>query len=70
MVENIMVGQPFSDHNIITFDMICSVDIKKRRDEYYDYKKGNFNSMQQYLEQYDWRGTFYNLEANEKFEVF
>ena len=28
MVDNLVVREPFSDHNIVTFDLICAVEVK------------------------------------------
>ena len=36
MIDAIRVKDPFSDHNIVTYDVIVSVQVKEWRETYYD----------------------------------
>ncbi len=38
MLDKLVVQEPFgtSDHNVITFELICDVEIKDWKEEYYD----------------------------------
>ena len=39
MIDAVMVKDPFSDHNIVTCDVIVSVQVKD------DYKRGNYEKI-------------------------
>ena len=64
MIENLVVREPLgtSDHNIITFDLMCSIEVKDWKEEYYDYRNSDFEGMRQFLAHYDWKEL---IKANE-----
>ena len=70
MVDNLVVREPFSDHNIVTFDLICAVEVKDWRETYYDYKNGDYGAMRTHLRQIDWDAVFGEQRTNSKFEAF
>ena len=47
MIDAIRVKEPFSvcDHNIVTCDVIVSVQVKEWIETYYNYKRGNCEEM-------------------------
>ena len=70
MVDNLVVREPFSDHNIVTFDLICAVEVKDWRETYYDYRNGDYGAMRTHLRQIDWDAVFGEQRTNSKFEAF
>jgi len=66
----IRVKDPFSDHNIVTCDVIVSVQVKEWRETYYDYKRGNYEEMRKFLRDYDWEQAFQNTDVNTKWDHF
>jgi hypothetical protein len=66
----IRVKDPFSDHNIVTCDVIVSVQVKEWRETYYDYKRENYEEMRKFLRDYDWEQAFQNTDVNTKWDHF
>ena len=70
MIDAVRVKDPFSDHNIVTCDVIVSVQVKEWRETYYDYKRGNYEEMRKFLSDYDWEQAFQNIDVNTKWDHF
>ena len=70
MIDAVRVKDPFSDHNIVTCDVIVSVQVKEWRETYYDYKRGNYEEMRKFLRDYDWEQAFQNTDVNTKWDHF
>ena len=69
MVEQIRVREPFSDHNIVICD-IMFMQIKDWREMHYDFKRGNYEGMKTFLEDYEWKQAFQDTDVNTKFYIF
>ena len=70
MIDAVRVKEPFSDHSIVTCDVIVSVQVKKWIDTYYDYKRGNCEEMRTFLRDYVWEQAFQNTDVNTKWDHF
>lgn len=72
MVECLQVREPFgtSDHNVITFELICSVEMQNWKQEYYDYRHGDYKGMCKYLKDVRWDTLLEGIEVNEMWDVF
>ena len=68
MVDQIRVREPFSDHNIVIYDIIMSIQI--RLETYNDFKRGNYEGLKTFLEDYDWKQAFQDTDVNTKFDIF
>ena len=55
-VHNCTVVEPLgtSDHRMVEFDLICSIEDKDWKEEFFDFRKGNYEEMAKYLKSYDW----------------
>ena len=67
MIDAVRVKEPFSDHNIVTCDVIVSVQVKEWR-ETYDYTREGI--MRKCLKDYDWEQAFQNTDVNTKWDHF
>ena len=56
MIDKLVVQEPFgtSDHNVITFDLVCDVEIIDWKVEYYGYRNGDYAGMRKFLDQTEW----------------
>ena len=70
MIDDVRVKEPFSDHNIVTCDVIVSVQVREWRETYYDYKRGNYEEIRTFLKDYDWEQAFQNTDVNTKWDHF
>ena len=72
MVEEISIREPLStsDHNMIMFDVTVSITMKRRKQVTYDYKKGDYEAMRQFLSQIDWKHELQNKNTEEMWTVF
>ncbi|KAK2156381.1 hypothetical protein NP493_1977g00003 [Ridgeia piscesae] len=68
MIDADRAKEPFSDHNIVTCDVIVSVQVKEWRETYYDYKTGNYEEMRTFLR--DWEQALQNTNVNIKWDHF
>ena len=72
MVENLSVDEHLgnSDHSIVKWDLISSVDIETNVKPVLDYRKGNYEGMRTFLRNTDWINKFKNNSVNENWEMF
>ena len=56
LLENLEVREPLgtSDHNIITWDSICYMEIISKMEYMFNYLKAGYDSMKKYLSVIDW----------------
>ena len=56
MVENVEVIEPFgnSDHCIVTFDLKLKTNTKEWKENYFDYRNGDYEGMRNFLTNTDW----------------
>ena len=57
LVRNVHVTEPFgsSDHNIVEFTMVCRTEYTDWKNDYCDYRNGDYVDMKEYLRQIDLR---------------
>ncbi|KAJ8040768.1 hypothetical protein HOLleu_15164 [Holothuria leucospilota] len=72
MIENLVVGDCLatSDHMILNFDLVVNVELKQNSHFHYDYKKGDYTSMREYLSEFDWSKMFFNKSTLEMWDSF
>ena len=56
--------------NLHKCDVIVSVQVKEWKETYYDYKRGNYEEMRNFLMDYDWEQAFQNTDVNTKWDHF
>ena len=57
LVRNVHVTEPFgsSDHNIVEFTMVCRTEYTDWKNDYCDYRNGDYVDMKEYLRHIDLR---------------
>ena len=57
LVRNVHVTEPFgsSDHNIVEFTMVCKTEYTDWKNDYCDYRNGDYVGMKEYLRHIDLR---------------
>ena len=72
MVENLKVIEHLgnSDHNIITWRLICKVHVGKSQKPTRQYHKVDYDSMRVWLGQIDWSREFRNEDVEGKWSKF
>ena len=57
LVRNVHVTEPFgsSDHNIVEFTVVCRTEYTDWKNDYCDYRNGDYVDMKEYLQQIDLR---------------
>ena len=63
MIDNAKMREPFSfsDHNIITFDLLYDSQMTTWKEYYFDYRKGNYKETDKSLQ--IWIGMHYSLKV-------
>ena len=71
MVEDVLVGDflPTSDHLGISFDLIFNVSKHDTKTVIFDYRKGNYEAMRSYLEEFDWVSLFADKSVEETWSL-
>ena len=72
MVEDLQVCEHLanSDHNMISFKLVCSTIINDTSRTVYDFNKGNYVKMNDMLNAVDWDILLNGLEVNEMWRMF
>ena len=71
-VKNIQVLEPLgkSDHGIVIGNFVCEWKNKVKQRITRMYYKGQYETINQKIEEIDWEGKFYNKTVNECWEIF
>ena len=59
-----------SDHNIILWRSVCEVKVKGNDCQIYDYNKGDYDGLKEYLSQLQWNTLLENKKVEEMWEIF
>ena len=72
MIGNVEVCEPFSysDYNIMTLDLSYVSHITTWKEYYFDYRKCNYNDMDNNLQSEDWDALFLDNNVNETSAIF
>ena len=72
MVEELQVRENLgtSDHNIILWRLVCEVKVKGNDCQIYDYNKGDYDGLREYLSQLQWNKLLENKKVEEMWEIF
>lgn len=66
MVCDFEVGEPISDHNIVTFNVnVHPYHRKSSEREFYDFNKADWSRLNELFEQIPWRCVFLPDDMNE-----
>jgi hypothetical protein len=59
-----------SDHNIITWKLICNIKIQDNKELCRQYHRANYDDMRNWLNDVDWNNEFENLDVDEVWTRF
>ena len=66
MICDAEVGEPISDHNIITFNVNVHLYHRKSSErKFYDYNKADWSRLNQLFEHIPWHCAFLSNDVNE-----
>ena len=68
IICELKVGEQFSDHNIITFNIIVKTETVTNKELIYDYARGNYNEFKRHLRNIDWSHEFKDQDVNSQYE--
>ena len=72
MVENVEIVEHLgnSDHNIITWKMLCKVCIDKNNHPFRQYHKANYDGMRKWFSGVEWTKEFDGLDVDNAWNKF
>jgi hypothetical protein len=59
-----------SDHNMIVWDLVCSIHLSKSKVPYRQYHKANYEAMREWLSRIEWDKEFSDLDVDEIWSKF
>jgi ribonuclease P/MRP protein subunit RPP40 len=72
MIENLEIKEHLgtSDHNIVTWKLICKTDMSRTNTKYYAFKKADYLGMNEWLSKVNWDVEFDNLGVEDMWTKF